>query len=427
MPDTPAKKPMVIAYLTSVYARASDTYFRSEVAQIRALGHTVHTFSIRKPEHKQIISDDIRREHENTLYFLPDHLWDILKCALTMLFTHSAKMFGAIALSLKIGAPGIRNRLWQLAYACEAAYLSQQLRQRGVQHLHHHLEEGSANVALLASYISDIPWSMQVHGPYIFYRPHEWALGEKVARSSFTSCISHFAASQCKVFTPYEHWEKLKLIRVCPDRRFTGQEPTSVPEAPRFVWIGRVCEEKAVPTLIEAAGKLAAQGRTFELSMIGDGPIRPRMEQLIAKLGLKHHVKFTGWLTADQVKREIQNSRALVMPSFAEGLPTVIMEAFALGRPVISTWIAAVAELVDASGGGKNGWLIAPGSVEELAAAMGAALDATCEQLTAMGRQGADRVRAQHHAETEASKLEHLFAQSITQGTRNSERGTRNG
>ena len=142
---------------------------------------------------------------------------------------------------------------------------------------------------------------------------------------------------------------------------------TPMPDRPRLVNVGRLTEQKGQLLLIEAAAHLHAQGIDFELVIVGDGPFRGKLERLIDQHGLRDRVRITGFLNNHGVRLELEAARALVMPSFAEGLPVVIMEALALGRPVISTYVAGIPELVEP---GRSGWLIPAGAVEPLAAAM---------------------------------------------------------
>ncbi len=113
-----------------------------------------------------------------------------------------------------------------------------------------------------------------------------------------------------------------------------------------------------------------------------------------------------GWMSAEGVHHEIARSRAMVLPSFAEGLPVVLVEAFALERPVIATAIAGIPELVEA---GVSGWLVPAGSVDALVVAMRDVLSISPERLASMGRAGAARVREHHDQQTEARKLEALI------------------
>ena len=171
--------------------------------------------------------------------------------------------------------------------------------------------------------------------------------------------------------------------------------------------MGRLAEQKGQLLLVEASARLRDRGADFELVIVGDGPMREELEQLIDRLGLRDRVRITGFLDNRAVRRELEAARALVLPSFAEGLPVVIMEAMALGRPVIATYIAGIPELVEP---GRNGWLIPAGAVEPLVEAMAEALAAGPDELDRMGRDGAARAALQHDAATEAGKLAALIA-----------------
>jgi colanic acid/amylovoran biosynthesis glycosyltransferase len=162
--------------------------------------------------------------------------------------------------------------------------------------------------------------------------------------------------------------------------------------------------------LLDAAAHLAAEGVPLEILLVGDGPLRGEIEDRINRAGLKGRVRVTGWLGATQVRDAIIASRALVLSSFAEGLPIVLMEALAVGRPVIATYIAGIPELVEP---GVSGWLVPAGSVDALAGAMRDALQAAPAQLERMGRAGAAQVARQHDAGNEARKLTELFRRAI--------------
>jgi glycosyltransferase involved in cell wall biosynthesis len=118
-------------------------------------------------------------------------------------------------------------------------------------------------------------------------------------------------------------------------------------------------------------------------------------------------VRVTGWVTGEQVRTEVLAARALVLPSFAEGLPVVLMEAMALGRPVVTTFVAGIPELVKDN---EHGWLVAAGDVQALAAALKAVIASPSAKLAAMGRAGAARVAERHDARREAAKLASLLA-----------------
>jgi len=406
-------RPLRIGYLTSVYGRASDTFVRSEVAALRAKGHAVFTYSIRRPDPAQVVSPEVRREVENTTYVLPDHAPAVLFAVLACLVARPLRFLGGLRLAWRTGRRGIRGRLLNLAYLAEATFLAGRLRRDGVEHLHDHLGESSATVAMLAGHLSGIPYSMAIHGPYLFRAPVEWALGEKIARSRFTTCITEFTRSQCMIYAPVTAWPKLVIVRCGPDRSFLDAAVEPLPDEPNLVWVGRICEEKGVPVLIEAASRLAMENVPFRLQLLGDGPLREEMEREVRANGLADRVRFHGWASSDEVREAVVDSRLLCLPSFAEGLPVVLMEALALGRPVVSTWIAGIPELVEH---GRTGWLVPAGSVDALADALRTALCAPKSELAALGREGRARVLERHDVEVQVGVLESWIRATVEGG-----------
>jgi colanic acid/amylovoran biosynthesis glycosyltransferase len=145
----------------------------------------------------------------------------------------------------------------------------------------------------------------------------------------------------------------------------------------------------------------------FQLVIVGDGELRPDIEGFIIKEGLERRFSITGWATGEQVRAEILRARGLILTSFAEGLPVVIMEAMALGRVVLATQIAGIPELVRP---GETGWLFSPGSVAAAAAAIRDCLSATAERCTEMGERGRALVSKGHDLDCEAAFLSRLFA-----------------
>lgn len=401
---------MRLAYFTSVYPRATDTFVRNEVLRLRELGHTVETFSARRAEPSQLLSEDIRCEARSTTYIVSDRWLSAPLATARLLLRSPIRFLLALWLAFRTRAPGIRTTIWQAAYFLEATVLAQELLNRNVELLHNHLGESSATVAMLASALAGIPYSQTIHGSYVFRAPERWALATKIIRSSFTACISEFTRSQCLVHVPLSEWHRLHVVRCSPALRFLTDEPKPAPERRRLLWVGRMCEEKGIPVLIEAACRLATNGVAFELTLVGDGPLRGIVEDEIQRSGLSSRVRLTGWLSSEQVREEIEESRALVVPSFAEGLPVVIMEALAMARPVIATCIAGIPELIDNA---ENGWLVPAGAVEPLAEAMREAIELPRDVIRRMGDVGRQKVLRIHDGRVEAARLERLFHEAV--------------
>ena len=253
-------------------------------------------------------------------------------------------------------------------------------------------------------------WSFTVHGPEEFDRAPLIGLAEKVRRCAFVVAVSSYGRSQLYRIVPHECWPKIRVVYCGLDHSFFDKP--SIPPSPsrRFVCVGRLCEQKGQLLLIEAARRLAAGGTDFELVLAGGGELRAEIELLIVRFKLEGRIRVTGWISSDQVREEMEAARALVLPSFAEGLPVVLMEAMALRRPVITTYIAGIPELVH---NGEHGWLVPAGDVDALIEAMRGCLDAPAHLLERMGEAARIRIRSRHLISVQASLLlAHICSQA---------------
>ena len=315
------------------------------------------------------------------------------------------RFLSALRLTLKAARESPDRALpYHLVYLAEACLILRWLRAAAIAHLHAHFGTNSAEVAMLVNALGGPSYSFTVHGPEEFERP--MGLAEKIHRSAFVAAMSSYGRSQLYLRLPYADWPKAGVVHCGLERAFYEVAAVPIPEAPRLVCVGRLCEAKGQVLLVEAAAALAAKNVRFELVLVGDGPLRGDLERAIARHGLGEHVRITGWLSSTQVREQLLAARALVLPSFAEGLPVVIMEAMALRRPVLSTYIAGIPELVVPA---QTGWLFPAGSLDALVAALEACLAASTERLQSMGDAARTRVIERHSIDTEARKLMDLF------------------
>lgn len=259
---------------------------------------------------------------------------------------------------------------------------------------------------MLCHLLGGPPYSFTVHGPTEFDRPLMLSLSEKIERATFVVAVSSFGKSQLCRWCSYHHWRKIHVVHCGVDAGFLQADTMPMSPVPTLVCVGRLVEQKGQLVLLEAASRLVESGKEFRLLLVGDGELRPQLEQLIDDLQLTAYVTITGWASNEEVRQFMLLSRALVLPSFAEGLPVVLMESLALQRPVISTYIAGIPELVEP---GTSGWLIPSGSVTALAEAMAEALSLPRKELEIMGCAGAKRVAQQFNSRTEAKQLSSLF------------------
>ena len=394
-----------IAYLTGEYPRATDTFIQREVAALRDEGRVVLTCSVRRTAASHMVGPEQKAEAKNTFYLLeqaknPVHL---LRCHLRAMRT-PGRYFGALKLALRTGGPGFKSLIYQLFYFAEAAVLADHLKKQNVAHLHNHIATASANVAMITSAMSGIPFSFTLHGPDIFFAPHRWRLDEKIARAQFVACISHFCRSQAMAFSQPEDWSKLHIVHcgVEPARYQTSEDRKRGKD---LLFVGRLAAVKGVPILLRAMKAILGKHPDATLTLIGDGPDRADLEKTAQELGLKGAVRFVGYQSQSEVAAQLQASDILVLPSFAEGVPVVLMEAMAARLPVVTTRIAGIPELVEDN---ITGELVPPGDVVALEAAIVGLLDHP-ETQKSMGEAGRRKVEAEFTVRKEARWLDQIL------------------
>ncbi len=398
---------MRVAYLTNQYPHTSHSFIRREIAALETHGMQVERISVRRSD-AELVDPSDRQEAGRTHVILAGGALGLSGDVLVRALTSPARFWAGLKLTWKIGRSGDRGFLRHLVYLAEACHVARRLRRLGIRHVHAHFGTNPAAVVTLCNAVSGIDYSFTVHGPEEFDRPTALRLDEKIARASMVVGISQYTRSQMYRWCRYQDWKKINVIHCGVDASFLGDPAklTPVPDVRRFVCVGRLSEQKGQLLLVRAAAELLAEGVDLELVLVGDGPMRQEIESLIDDAGVGKAIRITGWQSGQQVRQHMLGCRAMVLPSFAEGLPVVIMEALALGRPVISTYVAGIPELVEPQ---KTGWLVPAGSVEALKSAMREALSSPVDELSRMGRNGAQSVAEQHDVQREAAKLAELF------------------
>jgi glycosyltransferase involved in cell wall biosynthesis len=398
-------KTLRIAYLVNQYPGPSHSFIRREIAALEAQGVEILRFTVRRAKANLPDEADIA-ELSRTRAILEAGSVTLLLRTLVALVTRPIAVLRAFGLAVKFGWPSLRAVLRNIVYLAEACTLAHWLAQGRAEHLHAHFGTNSAMVAMLCHIVGGFSYSFTAHGPEEFDRAESLGLGEKVRRAAFVIAVCNFGRCQLFRWCRLEDWKKVEVVHcgLGPDLLKTSTDVA--PTDSRLVCVARLGEQKGHLLLLEAAAKLKQEGIEFELVLVGDGPMRQLVERRIRELDLADRIVLTGWLSGKDVRKQIVTSRALLLPSFAEGLPVVLMEAFILGRPVVATYVAGIPELVEA---GASGWLVPAGSVDALAEAMRAVLLATPMQLSQMAKLGAKRVLSDHDAFHEAAKLAALF------------------
>ena len=388
-----------IAYLTGHYPKASHTFIQREIASLRKEGAEVQTLAMRRPGQADLIGPEEVAAEAETFYVV-----EALKKPKVLLGAHfgllknaPGRWFRTLGLAFKTARPGLKGSLKQLVYFLEAGIIARQLTDQGVGHIHNHFADSSANVAMLSAALADIPFSFTLHGPAELFEPESWHLGEKIARAAFTVCISDFARSQAMLFSDPSHWDRLKIIHCGVDPARYDVPPPAAKDALDLVFVGRLTQIKGLRVLFEALDIVRATHPNITLTLIGDGDDRAHAEAEAKRLG---GITLLGFQSQAEVAEALARADALVLPSFAEGVPVVLMEAMASARPVICTQVAGVSELVEH---GVSGFIVPPGNADRLAQAIKDLADAP--SLADMGLAGRAKVAAEFNNDTEATRL----------------------
>ena len=401
--------PLQLAYLVNQYPAVSHTFIRREIRALERRGFNVKRVSIRGWDAP--LADPLDQEERSRTEFLLRRGFAGLIGPLARCLLGSPRRFmQTLALVYRSARASDGALPSHLAYFAEACLLRLWMADWGVKHLHAHFGTNGAQVAMLAHSLGGPNYSVTVHGSEEFDRPEALMLGEKLRRASFAVAVSSFGRSQVCRWIESAHWPKVHIVRCGIEGSFHAGSTSATAREPQFVCVGRLHDHKGQLLLVEAAHSLAQKGIEIKVVLAGDGDGRAAIESLVAKYALHDHVRITGWISGAQVRNELLAARALVLPSFAEGLPVVIMEAMALRRPVLSTYVAGIPELVRP---GESGWLFPAGDVDALTDAIQQCLATPDDVLARMGEAARAQVLARHDIDTEAAKLAALFEQTI--------------
>jgi colanic acid/amylovoran biosynthesis glycosyltransferase len=394
-----------LAYLVSQYPTVSHTFIRREINALEKQGWQIFRLSIRGWDAELVEADDVL-ERARTTFVLQGGALPLMMATVQQLISSPRRFIGAVTCAFRMMRTSDRPFIWHLIYLVEACWIVRQLKRRGISHMHTHFGTNPAEVAMLARELAGISYSLTIHGTGECDQARYIHLDEKIRHAAFVVAVCSFGRAQIFRIVDQRHWDKVKVVHCGIDRTFADIDAVVPAETRRLVCVGRLSEEKGQLLLVKAAAALAKEGCEFELVLVGDGDLRGQIERLIADNNLAKHITITGYADASRVKKEILAARALILPSFSEGLPIVLMEAMVLGRPVLSTYVAGIPELVI---DGKTGWLFPAGSEEALLNAMRNCLDTPQETLKEMGELGRERVLQRHDIDRQVVKLGNLF------------------
>ena len=351
-----------VAYLTSQYPATSHTFILREVAAVRGRGVAVETFSVRPPSDDELTDPAIAAEAKTTFNILSQGLSAFAAAHFLLLATSPVRYARGFLQALRHRPPGLRGLGLALAHFAEAGVLAVELRRRQVTHLHNHFANSAATVGFLAAGMIDLPWSFMIHGISESDYPAGTTLPAKVRAARFVACASWFGRAQAMRVVEPDHWPKIQVVRCGLP---VNQVARATPERSGrdVICVGRLSPEKGQSGLLDIFASIRQRVGDARLILVGSGPDERILRSQAERLGLGEAVQFAGRLSEADTLDAIAAADVLVVSSFMEGLPIVLMEAMALGTAVIAPRLAGIPELID---DGRNGLLFTPSNWNEL-------------------------------------------------------------
>ncbi len=369
-----SSRPLRVAYIVKRYPRLSETFVMNEILEQERQGTEVHIVSLKKPDEGRFHADLARVRAGVTYlpgYILPS-LGRVAGANWRWFRRHPGRYLTALGLALK---GGDRH---PLSAFLKAGIVADLVVRHEIELLHAHFATGAAFTAMLASCLTGVPYGFTAHARDLFgEHVDRRALRRKIARASYVVAVTEETRHFLRDIAGNQPGGRiLRIVNGVSPRLLMRPAPRLPGGVPLVLGVGRLVEKKGFDLLLAAAATLKERGTSFRLAIAGDGPLRRRLEEKASSLGVP--VRFLGALPQSQVLRAMRGSRVVVLPAViaADGdrdaLPTVLLEAQALGRPVISTRLTGIPEIV---ADGETGILIECGPPAEMTAALAAAID----------------------------------------------------
>lgn len=356
-----------VAYLANPYPAISHTFIFREIQSLRISGLEVFPVSIDRSKDLKKMTLEEQNEAEG-VKVLKDVQFLEAMLAVFRVFIRSPIGFARMLhMTIKLIWHGPKSAVKAFGYLAETILFLDWIEEKDIDHIHEHFANPTAFIAMLANRYKNWGYSISVHGPDVFYQVDESMLTEKIKRARFVRCISHYCRSQLWRLVPVDMWKKFHIVHCGVDTEVFRPLERVENAVPEILCVGRLTSAKGQHILLDALHIVKEQGHRFRLTFVGDGEDRQSLEYKVNELNLSEEVRLTGALGQERVMDHYRRADLFVLPSFAEGVPVVLMEAMAQEIPVISTRITGIPELIEHE---KTGLLVTPGNVGELAEAI---------------------------------------------------------
>jgi glycosyltransferase involved in cell wall biosynthesis len=402
---------MKLGYLVSQYPALSHTFVLREVRALRRHGVEVCVVSVRGCDRPIAeLSADEAEEAMQTFSVLGAGYLHALAANLRILCRHPVGYLRGLlyAWALSRGTPKLM--LTYTFYFLEAVVAGQYFERQRVTDIHTHF---SSTVLLILARIFRVRYSLTAHGSGEFVDVVGFHFAEKVAGATLVATIAQYGMSQVLNACDPAHWHKVVVLPLGVDVeafRPRAAPPRNPNEPFRLLSVGRLSPPKGYPILIEAVALLRERGRNVSLTLVGEGPLRSTLAELIAVRGLKDIVRLAGACNHDCIADYYDSSDAFVLSSFLEGLPVVLMEAMAMELPCVATWITGVPEIIEND---VDGLLVPPASATAIVDAVERLMEDP-EAARRLGIAARRKVLAKYHLGRNVERLAQEFRARLT-------------
>jgi glycosyltransferase involved in cell wall biosynthesis len=345
---------MTIIYLSNSFPEPLEPYVWEEICELRKQGVRVLPCSIKRPDGSSNPEASLR-----TLYAFPLRSGAILQSAWACVRQFSKlKDFLWRAMT---GPEPVQQRVRPLFHTWLGVYLATLVRNCNVRHIHIHHGYFSAWVGMVAARVLGATFSMTLHGSDLLVRADY--LDIKLKNCRFCVTVSDFNRQHILRNYPEVDFRKILMQRLGIDTlEWRNLSPALASESKTILSVGRLHEVKNHAFLVLACRALKACGVQFHCLIAGDGEERPRLEELIAALGVEQEAKLLGHVPREQLAKLYAQADVVVLTSRSEGIPVTLMEAMSMERLVLAPDITGIPELVK---DGKMGFLYEPNSMED--------------------------------------------------------------
>ena len=399
-----------IAYVVKRYPRFSETFIVNEILAHENSGMQIELFSLRPPvdTHFQDLISRVRAP----LTYLSDgqvkaaDLWQSIRNATGLIHNRPQAIFAALSESNTLDAYcGI-----QLAVHCV---------KRGIDHIHAHFASSSASVAAVASALTGIPFSITAHAKDIFHESvrHE-DLMRKISAAKVVFTVSEFNLLYLQQKFPEHCNQFIRLYNGMHLDDFSYSSPESRP--PKIIAVGRFVEKKGLEDLVLACHELTRRGLQYTCQLVGGGELEAKLAAMIEKFQLQEQVFLLGSQPQIKVKELIRSAAVMAAPCVhgedgnRDGLPTVLLEAMALGTPCVSTPVTGIPEVIKHK---LTGLLVPERSPNELADALALMMSNT-ELRVRYSKEARRLIETDFDAQQNAHVQQNLFCSHIEEPLR---------